>query len=320
MITRTRILTTECLDPHVNLAVEDALLQRVSPGEATLFLWQNQHTVVIGAGQNAWRECNAALLQSEGGALARRSSGGGAVYHDLGNLNFSFLLPREDYDVARQLSVVLRAVRSLGVDAQATGRNDIAAGGRKFSGNAFRLLKDGALHHGTLLIDADMHLVGRYLRVDAEKLQAKGVKSVPSRVINLRELADVSVASARQAMAEAFTKEYGPGPSAPVEAADLPGLDKLIKKYQSWAWNYGQSPAGALTMMKRFAWGRLEINARVEKGLLAGVLAFTDAMDETLHLRLQAALEGCPYDGALMAERAARLGLGDVAAWLRRGE
>ncbi len=140
MITSCKIYLTDCIDPHTNLAMEDALLQSLPADTALLFLWQNRHTVVIGSGQNAWRECNTALLEKEGGTLARRSSGGGAVYHDLGNLNFSFIVPREDYDVDRQLHVVTDAVRRLGLAAEKSGRNDLLIDGRKFSGNAFRLL------------------------------------------------------------------------------------------------------------------------------------------------------------------------------------
>ena len=174
MIRSARILTTHCTDPHKNLALEEVLLTTLPEDQAVLYLWQNRHTVVIGAGQNACAECRVGLLESEGGTLARRSSGGGAVYHDMGNLNFSFLVPRADYDVARQLKVILEAVRALGVEAEPSGRNDLTAGGRKFSGNAFRILKDGALHHGTLLVNVDMGLIGRYLNVSKDKLRAKG--------------------------------------------------------------------------------------------------------------------------------------------------
>ena len=182
MINSTRILVTDCTNPHRNLALEDALLTNLPDGQALLYLWQNKHTVVIGAGQNAWRECHTQLLESEQGTLARRSSGGCAVYHDLGNVNFSFIVPREDYDVQRQLRVVLDAVRTLGIDAEPSGRNDLTAQGRKFSGNAFRLLKHSALHHGTLLVHVDMQKLPRYLNVAPDKLKAKLYNAGASRV------------------------------------------------------------------------------------------------------------------------------------------
>jgi lipoate-protein ligase A len=315
MIRSTRILTTRCTDPHRNLALEEALLLRLPPDQAILYLWQNRHTVVIGAGQNARAECRADLLAAEGGTLARRSSGGGAVYHDMGNLNFSFLVPRADYDVARQLGVILEAVRALGVDAEPSGRNDLTAGGRKFSGNAFRILKDGALHHGTLLVNVDMGLIGRYLNVSKDKLKAKGVKSVPARVVNLSELSPaVTVDSMHRAVIDAFSAEYG---AAPVEdAGALPIDPALIARYESDEWNYGRPAEGGLTLSARFPWGGVEVNASVREGALTDVTVFTDAMDETLSARLSERLEGCPYAGARLAHCARALNLDDLGDWL----
>lgn len=316
MITHTRILTTTCTNPHRNLALEDALLHALPEGQALLFLWQNRHTVVIGAGQNAWRECRTAQLEAEGGTLARRSTGGGAVYHDLGNLNFSFIVPRADYDVARQLRAVCAAVRSLGIDAAPSGRNDLLAGGRKFSGNAFRLLKDSALHHGTLLVNVDMDRLGRYLNVDPKKMAGKGVKSVPARVVNLSELGAVTVGSMRAAMIGAFRAEYGHAEVEDTDGAVVPGLDSLLPKYESWGFNYGQSPAGEVNLSERFEWGGLELSIHVERGAVARAQVFTDAMDEGLHERLGAALAGATFRPAALAERARGIGLGDVGAWL----
>ncbi len=315
MIRSTRILVTTCTDPHRNLALEEALLLSLPQDQAVLYMWQNRHTVVIGAGQNAFAECRVDLLKAEGGTLARRSSGGGAVYHDMGNLNFSFLVPKADYDVSRQLKVILEAVRALGVDAVASGRNDLTADGRKFSGNAFRVLKDGALHHGTLIVNVDMGLIGRYLNVSKDKLEAKGVKSVPARVVNLSELSPaVTVEAMAQAVIDAFGREYG---AAPVESAgDLPIDDALLGRYQSDAWNYGKAPEGGLTLATRFPWGGVELNASVTGGALTNVAVFTDAMDETLSERLASSLEGCPYSGTRLAECARSLDLGDLGDWL----
>lgn len=315
MIRTTRILTTGCTDPHRNLALEEALLTALPEDQAILYLWQNRHTVVVGAGQNAYAECRIDLLEAEGGTLARRSSGGGAVYHDMGNLNFTFLVPRAEYDVARQLKVILEAVRALGVEAEPSGRNDLTADGRKFSGNAFRVLKDGALHHGTLLVNVDMALLGRYLNVSKDKLQAKGVKSVPARVVNLSELSPaVTVDSMRQAVIQAFADEYG---AAPVEDADgIPVDPALLARYESRAWNYGKPPEGDLSLATRFPWGGVEVNARVSEGRLTGVSVFTDAMDETLSERLSRRLEGCPFSGARLAECARDLKLHDLGEWL----
>ena len=316
MIEKTRIYTTSNTHPHRNLALEEALMRDLQPHEAILFLWQNRHTVVIGAGQNAWRECRVKLLSDEGGTLARRSSGGGAVYHDLGNLNFSLIVPPEEYDVARQSEVVLHAVQSLGIVAERTGRNDLTAGGRKFSGNAFRLMKNVCLHHGTLLLDSDMEKVARYLIVDPDKLKSKGVKSVPARVINLKELADVSVEDMKAAMEEAFCREYGGCDVQDADSLDLPGLSELTEKYSSWDWILASSPAGGEQLYRRFSWGGVEITAQILRGRVEGCAVFTDSMDETLKFRLEDALEGVRWTGQALMEAIGPVNR-DVALWLK---
>jgi len=317
MITSAKIFITACTDPHVNLAMEEAMLLSLPAGQAILFLWQNAHTVVIGAGQNAWRECNTALLEQEDGKLVRRSSGGGAVYHDLGNLNFSFIVPREDYDVDRQLTVVMNAVCACGLNAEKTGRNDLTVDGRKFSGNAFRLLKESALHHGTLLIHSDMEQVGRYLTPDQDKLKAKGVKSVSSRVINLSDLGKVTVEGMKEAMISAFREEYGEAEIAFADESEFPVFASLLPRYESWEWNYGSSPEGFIEISRRFSWGGVQIHARVVGGRAQEIRVYTDSMDETLSMRLTGALTGCMWRAEALYEAALPVGGGELAGWLR---
>ena len=197
-------------NPYRNLAVEQYLLEHVPRDACILYLWQNRHTVVIGRNQNAWQECRTARLEADGGFLARRLSGGGAVFHDLGNLNFTFLVNKADYSVEKQLSVIVEACRSLGIPAERSGRNDVLTGGRKFSGNAFYEHQGRCYHHGTLLVDVDMEAMGRYLSPSTAKLQAKGVSSVRSRVVNLRELRrDLTIPMLREALTGAFSQVYG---------------------------------------------------------------------------------------------------------------
>ena len=203
-------------DPYENLALEEALLSRVGEGELILYLWQNERTVVIGKNQNPWKECRTALLAEEGGHLARRLSGGGAVFHDLGNLNFTFLMPEAEYALSRQLSVIELACRSLGVPVQRSGRNDLLADGRKFSGNAFYHHLGRAYHHGTLMVDVDLDRVQRYLSPSKAKLAAKGVDSVRSRVVNLKEFVpDLTVQRLADALVDALLDVYAVGGAAP---------------------------------------------------------------------------------------------------------
>ena len=207
MIDRIAIYESEGFDPHRNLAIEQHLLESVLGGCCLLYLWRNERTVVIGRNQNAWAECRTALLSEEGGTLARRLSGGGAVYHDLGNLNFTFLMRTWDYDLARQLSVIRRACAVCGIETEISGRNDLLADGRKFSGNAFYHHEGRSYHHGTLLVDVDGEAMKRYLSPSKAKLEAKGVESVRSRVVNLKELNPaIAVETLKAAMKTAFAE------------------------------------------------------------------------------------------------------------------
>ena len=185
-----KIIRTDNTDPYVNLATEEFLTMNAEEGVVTLFLWQNAHTVVIGRNQNPWRECDVEAIKRDGVYLARRMSGGGAVYHDLGNLNFTFIARDGLYDVSRQTGVILRACRLLGIDAEKTGRNDLTVDGRKFSGHAYYSSHSYNYHHGTIMMDVRGDDLTRYLNVPESKLKSKGVASVRSRVTNLREHVD----------------------------------------------------------------------------------------------------------------------------------
>ena len=220
-----------------------------------------------------------------------------------------------EYDVQRQLRVVLSAVRAFGVEAEMTGRNDLTADGRKFSGNAFRFVHDRALHHGTLLVCADMARGEKYLSVSPEKLKSKGVASVRARVVNLAELADVNVAHLAEALAEAFAAEYGPARRVEAEALDLPGLEERATRYASWEWNFARSPRGEFEREHRFAWGGVQILFSVLGGNIVDVFAYTDAMDENLAGKIASALDGCPFLPAAVEERLFAVNA-ELATWL----
>lgn len=293
----------EGTNPYRNLAVEQTLLEWVPQDACVLYLWQNRHTVVIGRNQNAWQECRTARLEADGGFLARRLSGGGAVYHDLGNLNFTFLVNKADYSVDKQLSVIMEACRALGVATERSGRNDVLAEGRKFSGNAFYQHQGRCYHHGTLLVDVDMEAMGRYLSPSKAKLQAKGVVSVRSRVVNLRELVpSLTVEALAEALKNAFGQVYGAAvESLPADRLDRQKVENLEAHYASWDWRYGRKIPCTLSCAARFAWGEVTVELQVEEGMVNQAVVYSDAMDWTLAASLEAALTGCRFSREGMA-------------------
>lgn len=297
MITRTFAVEGRGADPHENLALEQVLLESVGEGECILYLWQNEHTVVIGRNQNPWAECRTALLEQEGGRLARRLSGGGAVYHDLGNLNFTFLMSQGDYDLDRQLTVIQRAVESLGIPTERSGRNDILASGRKFSGNAFYKNGTQAYHHGTLLVDADLEKLGRYLSPSKAKLKSKGVDSVRSRVGNLRELNPaITIEGLKSALWEAFAQVYGgEGKPFPPERIDEERIRTLAERNRSWEWNFGRKMPFSLELEERFPWGGVQLQLQIEQGIIREARVWSDAMGWQFPGELSQRLTGCKF-------------------------
>ena len=284
-------------NPYYNLAVEQYLMETVPADTCILYLWQNRHTVVIGRNQNAWAECRTTQLAADGGHLARRLSGGGAVYHDLGNLNFTFLLSKENYDVAKQLQVIVTACKNLGIAAEATGRNDVTVDGRKFSGNAFYDAKGQAYHHGTLLVDVDMASLGKYLMPSKAKLQSKGVDSVRSRVVNLKELCpELTIAGMQQEMLKAFCQVYGlEAQELTEDLLDRDYVNQLAERNASWDWNYGKSLPATFSCEARFDWGSVTVEAKVEQGAVTQARVYSDSMDWRISQQLQDALTLCRF-------------------------
>lgn len=327
MINSKMIVKTTEMDPWINLAVEEYLLDSVKMGQCILYLWQNQNTVVIGRNQNPWKECRTEIVEKEGGKLARRLSGGGAVFHDTGNLNFTFLMPREDYDLAKQVKVILYAVRSLGIDASMEGRNDLLADGRKFSGNAFYLRKDRAYHHGTLLISADMAKMTRYLSVSEDKIRSKGIDSIKSRVVNLSELStDLSTEMVEQALIKAFDEIYEGDTQVlnSIEWADKSIISEYYNKYSSWEWRYGNSPDFDIELSTRFFWGSVQLLFKLEKGIVESVFVYSDAMDEELISMLPDTIKGASFVSSELSKAFLSLDvnedrkkmLKDIASWI----
>ncbi len=306
MISALEFFRTDSEDPYYNLALEKVLTLGVREGECLLFLWRNRDTVVIGRNQNPWEECAPERLRARGGRLARRLSGGGAVYHDTGNLNFTFALRREDFDPQKQSGVILRAVRSLGIPAERTGRNDIEAEGRKFSGNAFYEKALCCCHHGTLMIDVDMERMQEVLTPPRMKLRSRGVSSVRSRVVNLREYCpSLDREAMEHALIEAFAGVYG----LPVEPKEAPGEEAVQREREHMAseeWIFGKRIPFSAAAERRFSWGGARLEMRIGEGRIREAVCLSDAMDAGMILEIGNVLTGCPFESAAMAERVLR--------------
>jgi lipoate-protein ligase A len=326
------IVNSQIHDPWSNLALEEYLMLQLSQAQfdqtgpaqpdqpvdqvepsdrlgAILYLWQNQDTVVIGRNQNAWAECKTAQLEAEGGKLARRSTGGGAVFHDLGNLNFSLLLPQANFNLDRNFQMIVDTVRQEGIAAERSGRNDILVDGLKFSGNAFRVNHGVGLHHGTLLVHSEFERVGRYLTVAPAKLAAKGIQSVRSRITNLRVIRpDISVDHLKLAMEKAFLATF----CQPAEAwqisrltdldfAGEPTLAAIREQFASWDWRYGETLKFDAEIDEKLAWGHVHLGLQVQQGLISQVQIYSDALDCDFIDEIGVCLQGLPFHSEAMA-------------------
>jgi len=286
--------------PFKNIALEEYLLWNVEENECILYLWQNRRTVVIGVNQNPWKECHVKELEQDDGFLARRLSGGGAVFHDLGNLNFTFLVREEDYDLERQLDVIIRAMAKFGIHAERSGRNDILTDRKKFSGNAFYSSRGHCYHHGTLLVDVDMANLSKYLNVSHAKLQSKGVDSVRSRVINLKELApEMTITSLQNALIKAFGEVYGGEPvQFPGERLNQAEVDKAAEKFASWEWRLGRKLPFTAEYSNRFEWGDLTLQFCVEGGKIKDAIAYSDGMETGFIKAIGSTLKGIAFSSS----------------------
>lgn len=292
---RTQIIIGNQYNPHLNLAVESSLLNDGDDDTLTMFLWKNQQTVVYGYNQNPYTECNVDMLLSEGGYAARRRTGGGAVYHDLGNLNFSFAAYKNLYDVRKQLKVIQTALGYLGLETEISGRNDITFDDRKFSGNAFGFFKERRLHHGTILIKTDTERLTKYLKVNPAKLQKHGVKSVASRIINLSEVVDITSDTIMPYLTKAFEQVYEMKP----ETVDFDDLltDNVMKTRDIFAsdeYLFGKWRNFHAKKSAQFSWGLAEIDLNVNErnGIIESISIATDGLEPELIEETERTLTG----------------------------
>ena len=298
MVDKVLYVETGSQDPAFNLAFEEYVLTNRREG-TYLLLWQNDNTIVIGQNQNAEAEINRAFVEEHGIHVVRRTTGGGAVYHDLGNLNYSFIT---DLGNAEQLTMerftrpIVEALKALGLDAEASGRNDILVEGRKVSGTAQRVARDRILHHGTLLFDADPSMVAGALNVDPEKFRSKSAKSVRSRIGNIRDFLkedmDLSTfwAYLKTALSGSGLEQIT---LTPEELAEVQALK--ARKYDTWEWNFGRSPQYNMTNKRYWSGGCLEVRADVAGGAITDIIFYGDFLAVQGMEDVAEALRGCPF-------------------------
>ena len=297
---------SDTADGYANLGLDEWFLDHVGPDEVILYFYVNGNAVIIGKNQNPWKECDLAAMERDGVQLVRRVSGGGAVYHDEGNLNFSFIAGENRYDLDRQMNVILKTVRRFGIPCEFSGRNDLLAGGKKFSGNAFCVRHGRRQHHGTLLVSADLGRIARYLTVDPRKIRSKGIDSVRSRVCNLTEFCpELTVPALKEAIPAVFREVYGAydvfSPTAEEEAE----IARYRAKHASREWRLGATPKFDYELDERFLWGGIQILFSLEKNVVREVHAFSDANDPAVCPEAESRLSGAFFDASSIADRLA---------------
>ena len=295
-----RVLVSGTHDPWFNLAIENWIFRDMDPHQRVLFLWRNRESVVIGRFQNPWTECRVGEMERDGVSLVRRQSGGGAVYQDLNNSNFTFMSRREFYRREDNFTVVLNALKRFSIEAERSGRNDILVGGRKISGSAFKNSSDRSFHHGTMLIDADLDRLTRYLNPGAAGIETKGIVSVRSKVANLKEFnPEVDHGRFCDALVEEFFRFHG-GECAVEHLVreDLELLEDVRRYYEmlrSWDWRFGKTPRFSQHLSLRFGWGGIELFMDCKDGIIEEVRLVSEAADNELIESVSRALRGIRY-------------------------
>ncbi|KMM57938.1 lipoate--protein ligase [Bacillus glycinifermentans] len=269
-------------DPRINLAIEEYCLKHLDPEQTYLLFYINQPSIIIGKNQNTIEEINTKYVDENGIIVVRRLSGGGAVYHDLGNLNFSFITKDDGnsfHNFKKFTEPVVAALKRLGIDAELSGRNDLMANGRKISGNAQFSTRGRMFSHGTLLFDSEIDHVVSALKVKKDKIESKGIKSIRSRVANISEFLEQKMTTEefRSLLLKYIFDTEGDIPEYKLTDDDWKIINQISKeRYQNWDWNYGKSPNFNLQHSKRFPAGSIDIRLEVHKGIIQECKIFGD--------------------------------------------
>jgi lipoate-protein ligase A len=289
-------------DPRTNLAIEEHILRNLKNLEDSVFLYINEPSIILGRNQNPFEEVNLQFAEAQRLHIVRRLSGGGAVYHDLGNLNFSFITNqrKEDFHNFRKFTApAIRVLRRLGVNAQLSSRSDILVEGRKISGNAQYIAAGRMLTHGTLLFDTDLSSLTQALKVDANAIDSKSIKSVRSRVANISEFlkAPLDMENFRLRLLRGIFAGLQDIPRYRLAEDDWASIRQIAaERYQTWEWNFGHSPPFSLQKTHLFAFGEITARLDIAGGMIRSIQFSGDSREEYGFARLEQALAGVRYE------------------------
>ncbi len=292
-------LESKSRNPYFNLALEEYVFEKLDQSEEYFMLWQNDNTIVVGKYQNTAQEINQAFVDENHIRVARRLSGGGAVYHDRGNLNFTFIVSEKDHGLqfSQFIQPVIRALAKLGIHAEFTGRNDITIDGKKISGNSQYVKRGRIMHHGCILVDSNLTNVSEALRPKEAKFESKSAKSVAARVttINACSPNEITVDVFKKILAEEVLQ--GGASEYLLSEAEIEQIEKLAdEKYRKWEWNYGKSGNYNYEKTQRYDFGTVEIYATVREGILQEIKIHGDFFGNGEISDLEAALQGETLD------------------------
>lgn len=287
-----KVLETKSTDVYYNQALEKLLFDRAKNGEIILYLWRNDNAVVVGKNQDLFSEVNVPAFKATSGKLARRISGGGAVYHDLDNLNYTFIAHNSLFNVGRQFYVITSALKALGIGADITGRNDIEVDGRKISGSAFYRSGNFSLHHGTLMTKCNETKLERFLTPDKTKLATKGVNSVGARVGSLGDSREITTKELSSALCEAFSAIYGGELYYKDEQSLVKTAESRAAQFSDPLWIERGGRRYETVVNTHFFWGGFTLKYNRDRDRIGEVQIDTDALETEIFPRLEKALVG----------------------------
>ena len=295
-----RYIINKSTDPYFNLALDEYAMKHIDVGEDYFFLWQNEPAIIIGKNQNTLAEINEAYVEKHQIKVARRVSGGGAVYHDFGNLNFTIITNIEDVskvDFKKYVQPIIDALQSMGIKAEAAGRNDILINGLKISGNAQRQANGRLMHHGTLLFDVDVETMVQALHVTEDKFISKAAKSVRSRVTNIKEHLDAgaTLADFWQNL-QYYLSNKGEDKEIILTSEQLTAIQKEAdERFSTWDWIYGKSPVFNIERSQRFPGGRVDALIQVDEGYVSTIRILGDYLGVNDVVEIEQALQNVRY-------------------------